>query len=43
MHFTLSSQPIYSVATLREIESRHAGESPSLMERAGAAADARRH
>jgi NAD(P)H-hydrate repair Nnr-like enzyme with NAD(P)H-hydrate epimerase domain len=33
-----SSQPIYSVAALREIEARHAGESPSLMERAGAAA-----
>jgi hydroxyethylthiazole kinase-like uncharacterized protein yjeF len=32
------SQPIYRVAALRDIESRHADESPPLMERAGAAA-----
>ncbi len=33
-----ASRPIYSVAALREIESRHAGAAPPLMERAGAAA-----
>ncbi|MBZ0142667.1 MAG: bifunctional ADP-dependent NAD(P)H-hydrate dehydratase/NAD(P)H-hydrate epimerase, partial [Rhodocyclaceae bacterium] len=37
MDFALS-RPIYDVATLREIESRHAGAEPPLMERAGAAA-----
>jgi len=37
MDFALS-RPIYDVATLREIESRHAGAEPPLMARAGAAA-----
>jgi hydroxyethylthiazole kinase-like uncharacterized protein yjeF len=32
------SRPIYEVAALRDIESRHAGAEPPLMERAGAAA-----
>jgi hydroxyethylthiazole kinase-like uncharacterized protein yjeF len=37
MHYA-SSQPIYRVAAIREIESRHAAGEPPLMERAGAAA-----
>ncbi len=37
MHYA-SSQPIYRVAAIREIESRHAAGEPRLMERAGAAA-----
>ena len=32
------SQPIYDTTAMRDIESRHAGSEPSLMERAGAAA-----
>ena len=37
MHYA-SSRPIYRVAAIREIESRHAAGEPPLMERAGAAA-----
>ncbi len=37
MHFA-HSQPIYDAAAIRDIEARHAGIEPPLMERAGAAA-----